>query len=197
MSMEPLGSLDNLPNDKEAEEDWNADVGNNKVFNGPSTGSKDCKSVEDDDDGKEDETKVSGVRLGKSLEWQSAPLNTLSLESTIKSDGGEANCAPCEQIGNGDNIGKPVEHVSTTCGDSHEREKGDGSGDCNAVDWDTTLGAFAEEPWSLTNLCHSEEVSGSGVAKSVSGRRGRRQDDSVDNMWETLDTGTIDGNDPW
>lgn len=48
----------------------------------------------------------------------------------------------------------------------------------------------------MTNLSNTEEVTRTGVEESIAGGRGRSQDDSIDDVRKSRDTGVLDGNDP-
>lgn len=58
-----LGSLEDLPKNVKDEVDGDADIRGHEFVDVPRT--EDIKAVEDDDDGEEDERKVSGVWLEK------------------------------------------------------------------------------------------------------------------------------------
>ena len=46
-------------------------------------------------------------------------------------------------------------------------------------------------------LSQSIQITTPGVEESIGGRRRRRQDDGVDDGWQSRDTSSVDGNDPW
>lgn len=115
----------------------------------------------------------------------------------VEADECNADTAPGEQVGGGDKTGEPVEDLSRAGSDGQVGKDRDSAGDADAVNWDTTLCALEEELRSLASLGKSIEITGTGVEESVTGRSGRGQDDSVDDVWKNLDSGAVDGNNPW
>lgn len=98
-----------LPESVESDEDWNGNVVDDKSLHVPATVEEDGESVEDDDDGNKDETKVRRVRLEWSDVGECRSVDTLfsnvsnkqcfgkrknahlSLATVVESDVGEEN----------------------------------------------------------------------------------------------------------
>ena len=130
------------------------------------------------------------------LEYERVAVDVLSDECLAEAEVGNADGAPGEELGNGNQVLEPVEDVAGAGRDGHVCKEGDGGGDEDTPDWDTGLGALEKEARSLTDLGKCEQVTGAGEEESVGGRRCRGQDDGVDDRWEGWDTGTLDGNNP-
>lgn len=159
---------------------------------------EDIESVEDDDHGEVEEGKPCSVWLETTLEDKSVAVNSLRLERLVELDVGDANRAPCEKGGDGDQVLEPTENsCRATRANRQVCQAGDGGCDGDAPVWDTGFAAAEEESWSLSVLCKGEEVTGSGVEEGVGGRRCGCQDDSVDDGWEDWNTGVYDPNNPW
>jgi hypothetical protein len=159
---------------------------------------KDIKAVEENDDGEVDEGEPGGVWLETTLEDKSVAINSLRLERLVEPYIGEADRAPCEKGGDGDQVLEPTEDCRRATGANGQVcQSGDGGCDGDAPVWDTGFAAVEEESWSLSVLSKSEEVAGSGVEEGVGRRRCGGQDDGVDDRWEDWDTGILDTNNPW
>ena len=63
--------------------------------------------------------------------------------------------------------------------------------------YDALPAALEQHFWCLTILSQCIQITTSSVKESIGGRRRRRQDDGVDDGWQSRDPSSIDGNDPW
>ena len=159
---------------------------------------EDIKSIEENDDGKVEEGKPCSVWLETTLEDKGVAVNSLRLERLVELNIGQADRAPCEKGGDGDQILEPSENGCRATGSNGQVcQAGDGGRDCDTPVWDTSVATAKEESWSLFVLGKSEEVTGSGVEESVGRGRCGCQDDSVDDRWEDWNTGIRNTNDPW
>lgn len=158
---------------------------------------EDVESVEDNDHGKVDQGEPSSVWLELALEDKCITVNALGEESLVELDIRDADRAPGEQRSNSRQVLEPLE-----CGLGATLSYGKVGKGCNrgsngnAEVWDTGLAATKEEARSLLVLCKSKEVTRSGVQESVRRRRGRCQDDRVDDRWKDGNTGILDTNNP-
>lgn len=152
----PPGAMKDFPEEKAPKEDGNADIGNDEVINQPVSSGEHGKPVEDDDDGEKDEASPSSPWVADGLERKGISVDALSLERSGETDGSDTDNNPGEEIGNGNNIGEPVEYIVTSRGYGHECKEGYGGGDSDAVDWDTSFRTFKEKSGSLVDLSHSK-----------------------------------------
>ena len=129
---------------------------------------EDVESVEDYDDGEEDDGEPRCVWLEVRAEHESVAINSLCLERLVELEVGDADRAPCEEGGNGGQVLEPCKDERwTTRGDGQVCEAGDEDREDDAPVWDTGLAAAEKEAWSLLVLCKGEKITGSGVEESV------------------------------
>ena len=131
---------------------------------------KHIKAIEHDDHGEIVESEPRSVWLESGLEHKSIAVDSLRLERLVELDVGDADRAPCEKRGDGDQVLEPSEDgCRATRVDRQVCEGGDGGCDCDAPVGDTGFAAAEKEARGLLVLCQSEEVSGSCVEESVGG----------------------------
>jgi len=188
-----LGTLKDLPEQVEDEEDGDVDVGSEEVLvvKVPFlTGwvDEDGESVEDDDDGEEDESKPGSIWLEAGPEDQSVAVNTLGNESFAEANVGKADGDPGEELSNGDNVLEPVEDGKGVVGDGKVGQARDEGSEGDGIDWNTLLCALEEDLGRLSVLGNTKEITGTRVQKGVGRRRGRGENDGIDEVVKTLDS---------
>jgi hypothetical protein len=189
-------ALDDLPSDIEDEEDWNVDVCSEEVGDIETT-DEGSETIENDDNREVDKGKPGSKRLKFGLEDKRVPINILSDEGRAEAEISNANCNPSEELGDGDEVLEPAEDILGTAGDDHVGEKRYGRSDGNTVNRNTLLCALEEDLGCLSVLGNTEEISRASVQESVCRRRSRSKDDGIDHAVKTLDSSTLNSNDPW
>ena len=125
-----LGTLEDFPEEVEAEEDGDADVGGDKVVH-VEGGAPAVEAVEDDNEGEVDESGIGGVWLPRRLEDQGVAVDALSFEGGVEADVGNADTGPGEETGDGGEALEPLEgHVGAGRA-AQVRQEGDRSGDAD------------------------------------------------------------------
>lgn len=154
-------------------------------------------TYEDDDDEEVDQGEVGSVWLPLALEDEiPVTADVLRLHGRLEAEICDEDGHPCEQTCDGRQGLEPVEDVGSARGDGHVCEETDRRCDQDTPDRHATLRALQEEFWSLTVLCQSEHVAGAGVEESISGRRSRGQDHSVDDGRQSGNPCSCNRNDP-
>lgn len=114
----------------------------------------------------------------------------------METDVTQADAAPGEALGDGDQVLEPYEDLVCAGTQAHEGEQGEDSCDTDTVVWHTGLGALQEELGGLAVLSDTEEITRAGVQECVSGGCCGGENDSVDDMRQNRDTSVLAGNDP-
>lgn len=193
----PLGALEDLPEEEEAEVDGDSDIVGDEAVDLEAAGDG-VETVEEDDQAEEDEAEPGEVRLEGGLENEGIAINALRTKGLVELDIGNANRAPGEDGADGSQVLEPRECLTGACGSG--REVGEEADDCSEGDAPVRharLGAAKQEPWRLPVLGQGEKHSRSGIQERVGRRGGRGQDHGVDDRWQGWDTGTVDGDNPW
>lgn len=76
--------LEDFPERKQYQVDWNSDVRGYEIIDGE--GFEDVETIEDGDDGEEEEGKIRGEGLEGRLKNESIAVNALSFQSLVESD---------------------------------------------------------------------------------------------------------------
>jgi len=198
--IDEVSPLEDLPEEVEDEEDWDADVGSEEVSNIPmlvARANKDIEAVEDNDQAEEDQGNPGQIGLEVRPEHQGVTVNALCLEGGVELDVGQANGAPSEEGGDGGQVLEPCEDESwSTISDRQIRQERNKGCEEHTIVWYSTFAALKEESWGLSVLCKGKEIAGSGVQECVGRRRSRGQNDSVDDGGKNWDTGVLNTNNP-
>jgi len=172
---DPTCSLEDLPEPVEHEEDWYADIGGKEVSYTPMRmvfTNEHIKSVEDDDQGKVDQSKPCGIWLEATLEDKSVSVNTLCLECLVELEICDTDRAPGEERSDGGQVLEPVEDNRwPTRFDGQICEESNRGCDEHAVIRDTGLAASEKEARGLFVLSEGEQVTRSGIQECIG--RGR------------------------
>ena len=171
--VDPVGSLEDLPESVQQEEDWNADVGCEEAGDAPvgvMLANKDIEAIEDDYHSEVEKRKPRCVWLESTLEDKSVAINSLGFERFVELNVGDADRAPCEEGGNSDQILEPSEnYAGPTWANREVCESGDGGCDGDTPVGNAGFAAAEKETWCLFVLGKSEEVTRSSVKESVGG----------------------------
>lgn len=95
---DPLGALDDFPEEEQGEVNRDADVGRDEVIFGPRF--ENVEPVEEDDDAEEEEGGVRDKGLEVRFEDEVVAVDALSLEGLVELDVGNADADPGEEVGN-------------------------------------------------------------------------------------------------
>ncbi len=130
------------------------------------------EAVEKDDEAKVDQGSPGQEWLHGALENESVAVNALGIEGLLEIDVGNADAAPGEELGNGDQVLEPGEDQVGARATAHVGEKTERRSNCDAPVWNTILGALEQEARGLANLGNTEKITGAGVQESVTRRSG-------------------------
>lgn len=123
-------------------------------------------------------------------------IDALGGAGLAEAEVGDEDGAPGEELGDGGEVHHPVEDLGGAGADAHVGEEGDGGGDGDAVVGHARGRALEEELRRLLVLGDAEEVARAGEEEGVGRRRGRGEDDGVDDVREHGHAGAVDGDDP-
>jgi len=110
--MDKLRTLEDLPKRVKAEEDGNTEICRQEFANIPVRvmfAHEDIESVEDDDDGEENERSPGGIWLEFAFEYKGVSVNPLGLERVVETQIRNAYGAPGEEGRNGGQVLEPLE----------------------------------------------------------------------------------------
>ena len=131
-----FGALENLPEEVQTEIDGHTEVVGQEGLVVPR--GEGVKAVEEDDDGEEDEGSIGEEGLERRLEDQRVAVNTLGFEGAVEADVCDTDRTPGEDVGDGGQVLEPNEGDVGTVTAGEIGEEGDGDGDEDTVDRDTT-----------------------------------------------------------
>jgi len=169
----PLGTLEDLPEKEHEDVDWYTDIGGKEVANIPVRvvlANEDVESGKDDDQAKEDQSEPCSVWLESGLEDQGVTVDSLILECLVELDVGNADGDPGPEGSDGNNVLEPGESLGgTTFSDGKVSKTCDGGSDGDSIIWNTVLVAGEEDSWCLSVLGQGKEITGTSVQESVGG----------------------------
>jgi hypothetical protein len=98
---------------------------------------------------------------------QELSVDTLSLESTPEEDVGSGHDDVIDNTTSGNQVDQPGENFVGSAANLEERQARETHDEDEAVDWNTALGALAEESRCATFDSHTVETAGCAVGVSV------------------------------
>lgn len=158
--LQPLGPLENLPEDEQGKIDRNPHVSRHERIHIERP--EDVEAVEDCDDGEEDEGEPCRVRLERGSEDQGASIDILGFKSSVEFDVGDRDGHPGEEVRDGGEVLEPLEDDVGARGARHVRQKGYSSCDNDTIIWNPPPRTLQEKPWRLSVLCQCVKVPRTG-----------------------------------
>lgn len=138
-SRNPPRPLEDFPKQEQGEIDRYAHIGRDEVVQIKTLGraGEDVETIEQRDEGEEDEAEPCRVWLESRLEDEGVAVDTLRFECGVELDVGDGDGHPGEKIGNRGQVLEPGEDGGGAGRAGHVSQEGDGGGDEDAVVWDT------------------------------------------------------------
>lgn len=191
--VDELASGSDLVAGVENSEEDQTDVGDEEVLSFP--GDERSETLGDGDDGTESYT-VDGERTAAPrLEGESVAVDVLGLESAHKGNVADQDTGPGDETSDGDNVEEPVESLLTVGAEVHVGEQTHGGGDGSGPVWHSALAGGFEECGGALLLGKTNENSASGVDIGAGCRKHDSEENGVENVGESGDTGELEGND--
>lgn len=176
-----LTALKDLPEQIQDNKDRDTNIRRDEVCSVEVPSSKDVKSIENDDNQEEDQRYIRLIRLEWSMERHICFSDTLSLERSAESNGGQANADPSEQVGDGRQMQEPVEdHIGATA-NGQVAEKGEDGREGDADPGKTFPVTLQEYPRRLSILSQPIKVTGTSVEEGIARRCGAGKNHGIDN----------------
>ena len=96
-----------------------------------------------------------------------------------------------------DEVDEPCEDLCRAIADLQERQAGEDHDNDEGEEWDTGLGAVSEESGCAAFESQTVERTGGAVCVGVSGGEDGGDEESVDKVWQPIDTEVVHSNDIW
>ena len=168
-------------------------VGN--VESGSIVGEEYGESGEDHDDRGGDQHVPCRKGLEWSVEGERTTVDPLCLHSLVEAEVGDRDSGPGRESSNSSHVGKPIEDLTRTLGDTHIGKERETGGDGEGHVWETVLGGASKDLGCVTRYGKSVEGTGRGVHVGGSSGPRRGQQAGVDDGGKTTDSSGGDGND--
>lgn len=152
--------------------------------------------LENSNENAESKSNVGTVRLeGSLVDKVPITVNALGLESFHEEDVSDKNGNPGEQTQNGNNVDKVSKDLGRVVRAVKVGQGAEKGGESKSVVRNTHLVGGGEDSGSLAIDRHTVEGSGGNVKVGVGCGEDEKQDGSVDDLGEDLDTSVLDGDD--
>lgn len=195
---------DELVTEDHDDVEWDSEVGGDEVLVVELSVSswlvvwhKVVESLEESDEAAEEERDVGSPDSSWRDEWHLAVEDTLGLASSNKVDVGDQDRDPGEDTEDGDEVDEVGEDDLGGSANVEVGEEAESGGKSKGVNWDTTAISAGEDAWSVTLDGKTVESTGSNVQIGVGSGEDEDQDTAVEDTWQGLDTGVLDGDDEW
>lgn len=194
MGLNHLGLHDELvaKNHDEIDRDTNVTGNESSLVKGED---KSSEVLENSNENAETKSNVGSVGLEWSLvDEVLITVNALGVKSLHEEDVSDKNGNPGEQTQNGDDVNKVAKDLGGTGSAVKVGQGAEKGGKAKSVVRNTHLVGGGEDSGSLAIDRHTVEGSGGNVKIRVGGGEDKKQDGSVDDLGEDLDTSILNGN---
>lgn len=143
------------------------------------------------------QSEVGAVWLTPSVVWQTLPVQALLLGCLVVENEGRAHHDVGDDTARSHQIDKPAQDFGRSISDLQERQTGKDHGDGKGEQWNTILGAVAEESWCATLEGHAVQGTCRTVSVRVTGRKDGSTEQGVDQVRESIDPEILHGDHVW
>lgn len=193
---QPLGLLCEFPAENHDQIEWDTEITSDEGLILESA-NEDIKVLGESDKNAPEESKVGSVNTAWSAVWHLIVGNTLGLSCTVEVDVSDEDGDPGQQTEDGDEVDKVTENGLRVVADVHEGKSTESSREGERPNWDTTGISLSEDCGSVSLKSETVDGSGSDVQVGVRGREDEDQDAAVQESWENVDSGDLNGSDEW
>lgn len=189
-----------VPEDHD-EVEWDTEVGRDEVLVVPLSvallWNEVIVTLEECNQAAEDEGDIRSPDASWCDESKLVVGDTLGLASADEVDVGNQDGDPGKDTKDGDQVDEVLEDGLGGAVDVEESKKTEEGRASQSVDRDTTAIGTAEDTWSVTLNSETVKSTGGNVEIGVGGGEDEDQDTGVEDGWESVDTGNLDGDDEW
>lgn len=195
MGLKPVSALEDLPEDEQERRDKLHRVVGEEASD-IELGTEGRPSIDENDNGLQEEGNVGTVGLEVSAVGQRLAVEALGLACVVKVDVRDGHDEVVDNAAARDEGQQPVEHLCGAAAALQEGEQGEDHGDGEAVDGHTVLGGLAEQGRGATVERQAVQGPGRAVDVGVTGGEDGSEQQSIDQVGETLDLEVLHGHDP-
>lgn len=143
------------------------------------------------------QSEVGAVWLAPSIVWQTLPVQALLLGCLVVENEGRAHHDVGDDTARSHQIDQPAQDFGRSISDLQERQAGKDHGNGKGEQWNTILGAVAEESWCATLEGHAVQGTCRTVSVRVTGRKDGSAEQGVDQVREPIDPEILHGDHVW